>query len=93
MTEAAERHSVTQIIIMTDAPRDNMSGIHDTMPLRGEHTNATQRAAVIVYTHNSAAKTLVTNNRLVLISFTGVFPDLFMKLFDQLLAVLISVLR
>ena len=75
---------------MADAPRHDMRCVHSAMTVDGQHTHATKCTAVIVYTHDRPTESLITDIDLVLTFFNCSFFCMLSNLFNQLLAVLIS---
>src|SRR3989304_3078857 len=65
----AECHAISDIVVFTPTPGDNMGGIHHGVSLRCNDAYTAQGAAVVVSAHDDSSKTLVTHGRLVNVLF------------------------
>ena len=61
VTELAEGHAVADVVILGFAPADDMGGIDDGVPFRGDDPHAAEGATVVVGGDNDAAEGLITN--------------------------------
>lgn len=57
--------AIANVVILADAPRDNVRGVDDGVPLRSDDAGAAESAPVIVVEHDGPAKTLVAGGGLV----------------------------
>src|SRR5262245_4618025 len=90
MAKLAKGHSVAQIVVKTDAPRFDMSGVYDGVPVSGQHTHTTNRAAMIISCHYSASKTLIARRRSCLfLKRESSLISLLSSLFKQIPAVVV----
>jgi len=65
MAQPAKRHTVSRVVVMSNAPRYDMRSVHSAVTVDSQHTDTAKCAAVIVQSHDCPAESLVTNIELV----------------------------
>lgn len=64
VTQAAKRHAVARVVVVTDAPGDDVGRLNDAVPVRGHHAYAAKGAAVAVKLDDGAPEPLVAHRGL-----------------------------
>lgn len=87
VTEFAQGHAVVQVIVVSEAPRDDMSRLDHAVPIDGNQFHAAKRTAVLVNTGNGASEALVADNLVAFDRLQRNFLDFVPGFVNQLLAV------
>ena len=66
MADLAKRHTIPDVVVMTDTPWLNMGCIHHRMPFRRYDSDSAEGATVIIGANDCPSKTLIPGFRLIL---------------------------